>query len=106
MSYDIHYCFDPGSGVCLWSENEEARERFGYPVDHWQLPLTENTRRFLQYLIAWFDTSIDWSSPSDMDDYWSEEELIRFKSGAAKGLEMLRQELSSNQYRFTNAMPA
>lgn len=106
MSYAVRYFFDPGAGICLWAANEKAKERFGYPIEHWDLPLTENTKRFLQYLVAWFDTSIDWSSPGDADNYWSEEELARFKSAAARGLEMLRQELPNNQYEFINATAA
>lgn len=106
MSYVIRYQFDPGSGVCLWAENDEAKERFGYPVEHWELPLSENTKRYLQHLIAWFDTSIDWSYPSDSDDYWTDEELTSFKAASAKGLQCLRQELSDERYEFVDATAA
>lgn len=106
MSYVIRYLFDPGSGVGLWASNEEAKSRFGYPIDHWELPLSENTKRFLQHLVAWFDTSIDWSSPGDTDDYWTEEELNRFKISSAKGLQLLRQELPESQYEFIDAADA
>ena len=47
MPCKLRLAFDPGSGICLWSTNEAARARYGYPVDHSQLPLTENTRRWL-----------------------------------------------------------
>jgi hypothetical protein len=100
MTYQLRFFFDPGSGVCLWAKNDTAREKFGYPVEHWELPLSENTKRWLQHLVAWFDTSIDWSAPSDSDDYWSEEELQRFKVAARKGFELLRQELHEPQYEF------
>jgi hypothetical protein len=106
MSYVIRYLFDPGSGACLWAANEEAKSRFGYPIAHWELPLSENTKRFLQHLVAWFDTSIDWSSPGDADDYWTAEELDRFKASAANGLQLLRQELPSAQYEFIDATAA
>lgn len=106
MSYVIRYQFDPGSGVCLWAENNEAKERFGYPIEHWELPLSENTKRYLQHLIAWFDTSIDWSYPSDSDDYWADEELASFKAASAKGLLLLRQELSDERYEFVDATAA
>jgi hypothetical protein len=55
--------FDPGGGICLWSANDAARERFGYPVEARSLPLTENTWRRVAYLCAWYDTSIDWRYP-------------------------------------------
>ena len=100
MTCEVRYFFDPGSGVCLWAKNETAKVKFGYPIDHWALPLSENAKRWLQYLITWFDTSIDWSAPSDTDDYWSEEELQRFKHAAKKGLKLLREELSSSEYVF------
>ncbi len=106
MSYVIRYQFDPGSGVCLWAENSEAKEHFGYPIEHWELPLSENTKRYLQHLIAWFDTSIDWSYPPDSDDYWTEEELTSFKAASAKGLLLLRQELPNERYEFVDATAA
>ena len=96
MKYQIKYQFDPGSGICLWSNNEASRLRYGYPINHWELNISENTKRYLQYLITWFDTSIDWSAPSDFDDYWSRDELDRFRLAAKKGLDMLRLELSGD----------
>lgn len=100
MSYEFRYYFDPGSGVCLWSENDEAKNLHGYPVEHWELPLSENTKRYIQYLIAWFDTSIDWSYPSDSDDYWSAEETANFKEASKKGLSMLKAELTIRGYEI------
>jgi hypothetical protein len=93
VAYELRFFFDPGSGICLWSANQEARERFGYPVDHWKLDLSENTKRWLTYLIAWFDTSIDWSSPSDSDDQWSAEEVAQFRKASERGLAFIREEL-------------
>lgn len=101
-SYEIRYFFDPGSNVCLWAKNFTARERFGYPINHWELPLSENAKRWLQYLIAWFDTSIDWSAPSDSNHYWSPSEIEQFKVAAQKGFEFLCQELPSSQYSLVN----
>ncbi|MGE8210274.1 MAG: hypothetical protein ACN6RH_12250 [Stenotrophomonas rhizophila] len=93
MALELRYFFDPGSGICLWAHNDEARERFGYPVEHWTLPLSENTRRWLSYLIAWFDTSIDWSSPGDSDDRWSADEVGRFREASIRGAALVREEL-------------
>lgn len=102
MKYLLRYSFDPGSGVCLWAGDDASRERFDYAVEHWELPLSENAKRFLQHLVAWFDTSIDWSSPGDTDDYWSSDELARFKEASAKGLRILREELSPIGYEFSD----
>ena len=93
MAYELRFFFDAGSGICLWSGNAEARERFGYPVDHRTLPLSENTQRFLTHLMAWYDTSIDWSDPGGTEDFWTREELARFAAEATKGLQRVRQEL-------------
>ena len=100
MSFVVRYFFDPGSGVCLWAKNKEAREKYGYSIDHWELPLSENTKRWLQFLVAWFDTSIDWSAPSDTDDFWSTGEVERFKSASNKGYELLKKELPHELYEI------
>lgn len=59
----------------------------------WLLPLSENSKRWLDYLVAWYDTSIDWASPGDSDDRWSTEELARFHQAASRGLALVREEL-------------
>lgn len=111
MHYQIRLSFDFGSGVCLWSKNEEADKRFGYPVNHWNLPLSENTKYWLTYLIAWYDTSLNWENPSDDVDIWSIDELLRFKSAVKRALGLLRSELPENQFeiilseRFTRDEP-
>jgi len=84
----------------LWAKNEAAREKFGYPIDHGTLPLSENTKRSLQALVAWFDTSLDWNDPSNSDSFWSEDEWQRFRLAARKSLESLRQELPSQWYEI------
>src|SRR5436305_12580467 len=49
-----------------------------------------------QYLISWFDTSIDWDSPTEW--LWSDEDLLPFRQAAAKGLELLQVELPLPQW--------
>lgn len=98
--YELRYFFDPGSGICLWSRNDSAKERFGYPVELWQLPLTPNTQRWLRYLLAWFDTSVDWNNHQDADKQtWSEEEWDRFQLATQKGLRLIRQDLPESEYQ-------
>jgi hypothetical protein len=98
MKFEIRYFFDLGSGVCLWAKNAEARERFGYPIDHWKLGISENTKRWLQYLISWFDTSLNWESPPETR--WSEDDQRQFMQAATKGLEMRRAELRLPDWEF------
>lgn len=101
MSLVLRYFFDAGSGICLWSGNAEAEARWGYAVDHAALPMGEDTRRFLQALVARFDTSIDWSDPGAPGP-WSAEERMRFRAAAAEGLRLLRQELGGQGYVFVD----
>ena len=77
-NYKLRYFFDAGSGICLWSANDSAREKFGYPIDVSQLNLDENTKRKAYYLLAWYDTCINWNSPADPCS-WSTEDRARFK---------------------------
>jgi len=89
----LRFFFDAGAGVCLWAGNDAARERFGYAVAHGDLPLSVNTKRWLDYLVAWFDTSLDWENAPAQGAYWTVEEEARFRAAAVAGLEMVRREL-------------
>jgi hypothetical protein len=82
--------------------NDAARARYGYPVDHWKLPLSENTRRCLSHLVAWFDTSIDWASPTDSDDRWDESELQRFLAAKQRAHELLAGELPPLEFEVVS----
>jgi hypothetical protein len=90
--YKLRYFFDPGANICLWAANENARERFGYPVDISQLPISENTRRRVFYVAAWYDTSIDWGHPAGPSP-WHADERQLFNSAAQNLLGKLRSEL-------------
>jgi hypothetical protein len=46
-TYHLRYFFDPGAGICLWSSNDAARQKFDYPVDARDLPVPETTQRRL-----------------------------------------------------------
>ncbi len=92
--YVLRYFFDPGSGICLWSANDAAREKFDYPVQLQDLGLPENLLRKALYVMAWFDTSLDWNYPSDPSP-WSENERARFHETSQVLLSMLRQQLGS-----------
>ena len=106
MTCALRLSFDAGSGVCLWSMNDEARHRFGVAVDHRQLPLSENTQRWLDHLIAWYDTSIDWDAPSFAHERWTAGEANRFLAAFQRGLDLLREELSAAEFDIRLAEPA
>ncbi|MEA5559508.1 hypothetical protein [Nodularia spumigena] len=88
--YVLRYFFDAGSGICLWAGNEEAEEKFGYPVELHEIDLSDNVQRTGQRLVAWFDTSIDWNDPAGPSP-WSEQERGRFQEESRSFLSMLRQ---------------
>lgn len=88
-TYKLRYRFEPGSGVCLWSENDLARDRFGYPVELDSLELESSMKRQTEALIVRFDTSIDWSYPPAPSP-WSDVERKRFQADAAGLLRSLQ----------------
>ncbi|HEY9681465.1 MAG TPA: hypothetical protein V6C86_07785 [Oculatellaceae cyanobacterium] len=90
--YKLRYFFDPGTCICLWTANDRAHEKFGYPVDISKLPLCENTQRRVIYIAAWYDTSIDWSYPADPSP-WDVDERRLFNAAAQKLFDKLRTEL-------------
>lgn len=92
VHYQFRYFFDHGSGICLWAANDATREKYSYAIDHWELPISENTKRKIDYLIAWHATGLDWSYPPDPSP-WPEEEFERFKRETAAFLSVLRKEL-------------
>lgn len=94
MTYKLTFNFDAGSGVCLWSDNDAAREAYDYAVEHWDLPISENTKRKIDYVIAWYDTGLDWENPAG-PSLWNEAEAAAFRQEASSLLENLKKELGS-----------
>ena len=92
--YVLRYFFDPGSNICLWSANDAAREQFDYPVCLHDLGLPENLERRVIYLMAWFDTSLDWEYPPNPSP-WTETERTRFREASQHLLSLLREQLGS-----------
>ncbi len=97
FSGSIRYFFDAGSGVCLWSGDDATNARHGFAIDAADLPLSAYTQRWLQHLIAWYDTSLNWDDPAG-DSLWSAEEQARFQQAAQEGVTRLRHELASAGY--------
>jgi hypothetical protein len=88
----LRFFFDAGSGTCLWAKGDAARERFGYAVALDDLPVSQNVRRALIHLCAWYDTSLDWDDPAGASP-WSAEERGRFDTRATSVLAQLREAL-------------
>lgn len=89
--YHLKLMFEWGGG-CLWTANEAALRAFDVGNIEDQLPLTDETRRRLEELSEWHDTSLNWDYPPDPGP-WTPEEEERFERAAAEMLERLRAEL-------------
>ncbi len=46
--YALKYMYDWGSGICLWSVNDAAREKYDYPIELDSLPLSDNLKNELE----------------------------------------------------------
>lgn len=88
--YKLRFSFEPGSGICLWSENELARDRFGYPIELDSLEITQTVKTVADELIARFDTSLDWNDPTG-PSLWSSLEREHFRADAAGLLRSLQE---------------
>lgn len=91
-TYRFRFFFDAGTGACLWAANDAARARFDYPTECRDLPISENLQRYLYYLAAWYDTSIDWNYPPDPSP-WTQDEASSFNDAVKQLLPRLRNEL-------------
>lgn len=92
--------FDAGSGICLWAGDDEAREKYGYPIELDDLPLKDETVRLGTKLIEKFDTSIDWGNPGDTT-MWTEDEAAKFKHEVLELERCISKDLGS-QYEILN----
>ena|SRR5215213_7406403 len=93
--YRLRFLFDAGSGVCLWADNEAARESFGgSAVSSEDLPVSPETEARVERLIAWFDESVDWDDPGGPWP-WTPDEQARFDAEAQAVLALLREELGA-----------
>lgn len=89
--YHLRLMFEWGGG-CLWADDDAARAAFD--VDHVEdrLPLSDETRRRLEELSMWHDTSLDWDDPMGPSP-WTPDEDQRFDRAARGLLERVRAEL-------------
>ena len=88
--------FDWGSGVCLWSANQAAEERFGdYPVCTDKLPVTQELKDIMECLIEKHDEALNWNDPAG-DLLWDETQVHEFLIAAKRVYLMLCDELSAD----------
>jgi hypothetical protein len=92
--YIILYWFDWGTG-CFWSANDEARERFGYPIAPEALPLSAETIKRVNTLMNWHDQALNWDYPPDPGP-WHQNECDRFNQAAQDLFVTVRKELGED----------
>ncbi len=90
--YKLRYFFDFGSGICLWAANDAAKDHFGYPVDSSKLSITSTLIHRIGFVLAWYDTFLDWDNPPS-ETLWRANERKPFNLAAQELLYLLREEL-------------
>lgn len=93
--YKMKYWFEWG-GTCLWSANDAANEKFGYPVDEGELPISGKLKNFLRYLQAYHNNMMDWDNAPDVSPWWTEEDTIMFDKKKKFAYAQLCQELGDD----------
>ena len=93
----MKFMFDWGSGTCVWSTNQAASEKYGYPVDVSRLPISSGLIRLLEDLCDKRDEALNWKCPND-DLLWSKEQCEMFFHAARNGYEKLCEELGTEYH--------
>lgn len=69
----FRYYFEPGSGNCLWPDDEEAIQTYDYTVELEDLPLSEETIAMGRQVMNRFDNAQDWTHFTNPLAYSEEE---------------------------------
>lgn len=98
MCYEFSFFFDWGSGTCLWSTNDKAVEKYDYPVDINQLPISASLKEQLMLMTDTHDEALDWDNPAG-ELLWDNEQMEQFISDAVELYHQLCQELG-HEYKI------
>jgi hypothetical protein len=104
MHMRLRFFYDPGSGICLWAADGEARALYGYPVKLEELNLSPETTALGNGPISCFDTSINWKDPAGPSP-WSDEQKSQFVRESLIFYQRLVSELGP-QYAVANEVHA
>ena len=97
--YEMKFWFEHGGG-CLWSKNEKARIKYGYPIDNELLPISQGILKALDALEKEYRTILDWDEPQN-PLLWSLEEKQDFIQKATAVCFKLQEELGA-EYEIEN----
>lgn len=78
--YVLRYWFEHG-GTCLWSDNEEARNKFHYAINNKKLPISKALVEELYALEEEYHSYLDWDCPPNPSP-WTSEQKVDFKNHA------------------------
>jgi hypothetical protein len=92
--YVIRYWFEWCS-TCFWGADNQTKERFGYPIEPEDLPLSSATIKLAHELMQWHDQALNWVYPPDPGP-WRQDECDRFNQAARELLATCRQELGED----------
>ncbi|WP_160680562.1 hypothetical protein [Clostridium sp. C8-1-8] len=92
--YVLRYWFEHG-GTCLWSVSENAKNKFGYPIDNSKLPISIDLINELYELEKEYHSFLDWDYPPNPSP-WTIEQKHIFKDRANNAYLKLLSELGSN----------
>lgn len=92
-TYQMKFMFDWGSGCCVWTTNDAARNLYGgYPVLTEQLPVSAQLKAALDRLIDKHDEALDWDYPPNAL-LWNEAQVEAFEAEAIAAYKQLCIEL-------------
>lgn len=92
LVYRLRYLFDFGSGICLWAGDDRTHADFDYPIHSSKLPITATLQHRIEFVLAWYDTFLDWDHPPAQTQ-WSSTERAAFNQSAQEVLALLRAQL-------------
>jgi len=75
--------------------NDEAKEKYGYPIENDRLPISEGLINELNSLEVEYATYLDWSCPSN-PSLWTEEHKADFVCRATSVYRKLKDELGAD----------
>lgn len=94
LKYVFKYWFEHG-GTCLWSMNDDARNKFGYAMDNKKLPISKALVDELYALETEYHGYLDWDYPPAPSP-WKLKQKNEFKNRANEAHLKLKLELGSN----------
>lgn len=97
--YVIRFWFEHG-GICLWSVNEKARDRYDCAIETSELPISLELVARLDELEDEYHSYLDWDYPPNPSP-WTEEHKQDFVKRATEVYEILCRELG-NEYEIIN----